>query len=531
MTELLHLSVATGWHKSLNRTAISRVLRSDQLIDRMIVYGDGRLEVKCIGWDNYWAPAQPGLNVENALRLQALKSHRKAYFASGYDLNLAPPYCQAYFCLLRALLTGAKHTPTLRSLLGLESFGITWWTDDKDRAAGVVTVRHPAYLLAKLREPKAYDDAKFLPIVYPLGDTDSGSANLFYYYRQIKIQDDPSASLLIYPAVDLANRTESFACIEAASSALSFKPDPRSRQRATAITDWAIAPFLKHPSTHDNRQPELSFVDIGGGSGSLLSEVSKQLIKSHRVLLKNRKFAWSIVDLGLQDATRRTHSPELRQHMSYIDYQPADYMTWIAEESTRIDCHKSDVVLICRLLNNLSRTNIEHSSSPDVVAEMTRVRNRPSPTIYHPADCLREPIPDCKSLIASNARVRLLDGTTFRQASLSDYYRGLYHISDQSGIALDDRRSLFFPIRRFNLEALILPDGGSILERLSRLAGLIVIEDVDLTAAILRSHLETLGLHHLAASDATDRVRMQSASLLCVTRRELESTLPGRRIW
>lgn len=531
MAELLHLPVATGWHKSLNRTAISRVIRSEQLIDKVWVCGDGRLEVKCVGWDDYWASALPGLNVENALRLQVLKSHRMAYIASGYDLSVAPAYCHAYFCLLRALLTGSKPTPALRSLLGLESFGISWWADEEARAAGAVTVRHPAYLLAKLREPKAYDDPKFLAVVCPRGDLVSGSANLFYYYRRIKIQDDPSASLLIYPAVDLASRTESFSCIEAASSALSFKPDPRSRQRATDITNWAIAPFLKHPSTHDYRQPELSFVDIGGGSGSLLSEVSKQLIKNHRYLLGDRKFVWSIVDLGLQDATRRTHGPELRQYMSYIDYRPADYMTWIAEESTQTDCRKSDVALICRLLNNLSRINIEHSSSPDVVAELTRVRKRPSPTIYHPADCLRKTNPDGKSLIASNARTRILGGTTFRQASLSDYYRGLYQVSDRCPKALNDRSSLFFPVRRFNLDALLLPEGSSILEHLCRLADLIVIEDVDLTAVVLVEHLKALGLHNLAASDATDRTRMQTARLLCITRCELESALPGRRIW
>ena len=80
-------------------------------------------------------------------------------------------------------------------------------------------------------------------------------------------------------------------------------------------------------------------------------------------------------------------------------------------------------------------------------------------------------------------------------------------------------------------EALILPDGSSMLDRLCRLAGMVVIEDVDLHAEVLIDHLKKCGLDHLAASDATDRVRMQSASLLCVCSRELETALPGRRIW
>lgn len=90
---------------------------------------------------------------------------------------------------------------------------------------------------------------------------------------------------------------------------------------------------------------------------------------------------------------------------------------------------------------------------------------------------------------------------------------------------------MFFPLRRFNPDALRLDDGSSLFEHLSRRADLVVIEDVDLTPELLRDHLEANGLHHLAASDPTHRNRMQTARLLCVTRRDLEAALPGRRIW
>jgi hypothetical protein len=531
MAGSIQLLNTTGWDKSLNRAAISSAIRSDQLINKIRVCDGGRLEIECIEWDDYWNPALPGLTTEVALQLHALGAFRKTYIASGYDLSIAPNYCQAYFSLLRSLLKRGSQRSALKSLLGLESFGITQTASDKAHAAGALTIRHPVYLLAKLREPKAYDDPKFLALICPHEVTGSGPAQLFYCYRQIKLQNDPSASLLIYPAVDLASRTESFTCIEAVASALSFKSDPRPRQRAEAIADWAIAPFLKHRSAHYNDRPDLSFADIGGGSGSLLSETSKQLIESHGALLHNRKFAWSIVDLCLQDTTRRTHSPELRRYMSYIDYQAVDYMAWIAEESIRSDCDRYDVVLICRLLNNLSRIKVEHSSSSDVATELTRVRKKPTSPNYHPADCLLGTAPDCESLITSNSRSRLLGGTTFRQASLSDYYQGLHLTSERSPKTQNYNGSLFFPLRRFNPDALVLPDGRSILNQLCRMANLIVIEDVDLTAELLLEHLKSKGLRHLAASDATNRIRMQSASLICVTRRELEAALPGRRIW
>lgn len=527
MANLIGQASSTGWEQTLYRSVIQNALRSGVLIQSMSIDGAGRIDLRVCDWDENWAGlASHGTDLRPALA--RLGASRRQYIESGYDLKLAVPYCQTYFSILRDLLGRARTEEALRVLLGLESFGIGWWGAEDVQAAGTITIRHPVYLLAKLREPQAYEDAKFLPIICPASLTDAPGASLFYYYRQIKIQSDPFASLLIYPSVDQSRRLESFGCIEAVSTALSFKPDPRSKQRAKAITDWAVAPFLEHQRSGNRDRPEISFVDIGGGSGALLAEICKRLVKEHRATLADRKFAWSIIDVSLQDATRRTHSRELRQQMSYLDYQPGDYGDWIVEQS-RASQRKYDVALVCRLLNNLSGINVESSSDPNLIAELSTVRKRPAPDVVHPADCLTGPSPDSRSLVASNARARVNGGITFRQASLSDYFRGLLRINGNHQV--EDERGLYFPVRRFNEAALLLPDGSSMLERLSVLADLIVIEDVDLHAAVLIEHLKKRKLDHLAASDATDRVRMQSASLLCVSRRELDAALPGRRIW
>jgi len=527
MANLLGQASATGWDQALHRSEIQSVLRSGALIQSMSIDGVGRIDLEVCDWDEYWA-SRANHGTDLLPGLAHLGTSRRQYIESGYDLNLAIAYCQAYFALLRSLLGGNDTNDALRALLGLESFGIGWWGYDGTQAAGTITIRHPVYLLAKLREPQAYEDAKFLPIICPVSLADAGGAPLFYYYRQIKIQSDPFASLLIYPSVVQSRRLESFGCIEAVASALSFKPDPRSKQRAKMITDWAVAPFLEHQRSDHRDRPDVSFVDIGGGSNALLAEICKRLVKEHRATLANRKFAWSIIDVSLQDATRRTHSRALRPHMSYLDYQPADYGDWIAEQS-RAGQRKYDVALVCRLLNNLSRIDIESTRDPNLIAELSIVRRRPAPDVVHPADCLAGPSPDCQSLVASNARARVDGGITFRQASLSDYFRGLHRVSGNH--QTEDERGLYFPVRRFNEAALILSDGSSMLDRLSSLADLILIEDVDLHADGLAEHLKKRKLDNLAASDATDHVRMQSASLPCVSRRELAAALPGRRIW
>ncbi|MEX2389506.1 MAG: hypothetical protein WD534_16645 [Phycisphaeraceae bacterium] len=536
MPNLLQREFATGWHKSVNRSIIGEALQSDQLIEQLVVLGDGRIDVRTMAWDAYWASVLPQMPPECRHLLATLEKSRHAYFSSRFELSKAIAYCHSYFRLLRELLClndAAIGVAALRALLGLESFAIAWSDDQDAAAAGAITIRHPVYLLAKLREPKAYEDPKFLPLICP-HSCHSDTSDLFYYYRQIKVHDDPAASLLVYPAANLGRRIESFACIESLASALSFKTDPRCRQRAKAITDWAISPFLSQRQALAGWRSgsELALVDIGGGSGALLGAVCKRLVAEHRTLLGDRRFVWSIVDLSLQDASRQTASPELRQQMSYIDYQPTDYKTWLSNEDEQHERSSSDVVLICRLLNNLSRMGIEMSNAPDVRAALTRRRGEAtSAADFHPADCLDEPTPDCTALIASNGRAKVFGGTTFRQASLSDYFRGLRRISQPLPSASPPEDSLFFPLRRFDHDALMLDNGSSIFDQLCRRTELVVIEDVDLTPELLQEHLAARGLHHLAASDATDRVRMQTGNLLCITRREFESALPRRRIW
>lgn len=125
----------------------------------------------------------------------------------------------------------------------------------------------------------------------------------------------------------------------------------------------------------------------------------------------------------------------------------------------------------------------------------------------------------------------MLRGSSFCQASLTDYYRGLYLI--ENGLPPRDAsdKAIYFPIRRFKDSALSLPDGFSIISKLVSIGHLLVIEDVDCNPAQLHTHLKYHGLNQLAVSDATDRQRMRSSRLLCVCDKFEQSHLPGKRIW
>jgi hypothetical protein len=529
-------STGSKWDRLANQSALIDVLRSPRLIDRIQLLGNGRLEVQAVDWKAYWEGALSELPPALMPSVAALEQARRRYIGGEYRLTNAIEYCHAYFALLRHLLTleqsETRHVG-LRTLLGMESFLIA--SHRGQNAAGTISLRHPVYLLAKLREPRAYDDPKFLALVAPLHSSEPrvSLARLYYHYRQMRFQRNPPASFFFYPAADKNKRASSFACVEEIQGAMSAMPDPRCQQRAEAIADWAVAPFLarrKIPSGAGRRR-ELSVLDIGGGTGALLAAICKRLLSQHASLIDEQTFTWTIIDAALQDASRWTGNRRLRQRMSWIHYRGMDFRSWIRTECQERNEPRVDVALVCRFLNNLSHVDVVASGSSAVMSMLSIGRGGNCPfQATDPVDCLRKVPPDIANLRASNSAAYVLGGRTFRQASLSSYYEGLWHVSRPMHGRFRTEAA-FFPLRRFDTDELLVDGRWSLLEALCSIASLVVIEDVDLAPDTLHEHLKQRGLVDLAARDATDRRRMQSAHILCLTQRRSAEALPGRRIW
>jgi len=193
-----------------------------------------------------------------------------------------------------------------------------------------------------------------------------------------------------------------------------------------------------------------------------------------------------------------------------------------------------DVALCCRLLDNLSSFSIGWVDDWYQVRKLSRrglARRDWQRGSYLPHVCLAPKGSGATALLASNAKVPLINGTTFLQLSLTDYYRAI-HLLTQGPPPADVRpEAVFFPIRRLGPSSLLLPSGDSALAALCSLSNLVVIEDIDLTPAILRRHLTASKSRDLAASDATNRSEMHGANLLCLSRKQFQDHLPGRRIW
>jgi hypothetical protein len=318
---------------------------------------------------------------------------------------------------------------------------------------------------------------------------------------------------------------------------LDNRPDPRHRQRAARIADWAISPFLTARARRTGQASgfPIAMADLGGGSMNLLSSICKRLVSHHPQVAQERDFQWTIVDLATQDPASRTASPRLRCQMRYAEYVPIDYRKWIEQQAIESASDTWDVILLCRVLNNESLFSIQQTRDPD---EIRILAGRAEDSTHNIADrccphrCLDEVMPRTNDLIASNAKVSIRGGRSFRQVSASLYFE-LLDRATRSGIsdAHGGTRSVFFPLRSFSRESLLLRDGSSMIGHLARLGRLLVIEDVDLNASALREHLASHRLTDIVAADVTDRARMQLGSLLCVAPKEEAACLPGRRIW
>jgi len=535
------LSQPSRLRQATNRSRLLEITRSKAILVELIADRDGYLDTRAVDWETYWQPHAAGLNEVGRQKLATLGQARDTYIASGFDPSEAVVDCQSYFDLLQSALRstiGQTGPLFLQALVGLEVFEIRGFWDETLLAAGAINLRHPVYLLGKLRWPRAQADPKFLPLVClpPDARRTRKPIQLFYHYRQISLDANTGTASLVFPAVPMDGRAASFGPIEWLTTALRSKPDPWSRRRAQQIADCAVGPFLAHHKMRpdDDTRGEIAFADIGGGSGVLVGHLCQNLLQRWAHAVADRSFAWTFVDLSVRNPARHTGSPRLRRAMSFAEYVAADYRSWALQEARKTTTPKWHIALISRLLNNLSTFSIEWTL--DLHEQRLLAGGRTGlPTssrpIWHPVNCLCANATQPSQLLISTGQVAIRDGRSLRQLSLTDYFEALHRLTQSDEPPAGRDSTVFFPIRRFNPDALRLEDGSSLFERLCAIANLVVVEDVDLTPHFLVQHLEHHRLVGLAASDATDERYMHSAHLFCVTRREQAPCLPGRRLW
>ena len=532
----------SGKDQSRHRSQILQIVRSERLIDTVRVNVDGRLRTVDISWDDFWKRSANKADGATSCLLDRLRQTHRDYVASGFALADAAPYCRSYFRLLRnVILAATQEQPfqlLLRAVVGFACFSLRWPDQQAAVAAGTVSARNPVYLLAKLRQPEAYDDPKFLPLIAPPqpGIHSAIGTGLYYHYRQIRLSSRDKISLLACPTANPQVRIDSFDCLQTVFAALTFRKDPRSARRAGWIVDRAIAPFLRRLDARERpgQTSDVRVADLGGGSGALLRDITIQLALHHCDCLHGARLDWTVVDVKLRQSCFKSAVNSVRRYVRKAKGEVSDFREWVEQQNASAVVRPFTVVLLARLLNNMSEFTIKRTADRGETQQLAKGQltdDAWARQTFVPHVCLRDGLAGVSRLIASNARVRLGEEKAFSQLSLSDYFRGLALINEMPSGSISGPRSAWFPVRRFNQKSLLLRSGGSILQRLCQIASLIVIEDVDLDATAMIEHLSRHQLTGLAASDATDRLHMQGSNLICASARQYSDCLPGRRFW
>ena len=519
---------AAGLSQAYARLLIKQALFSDEIL--VVVKTDwyGQIKLATHPWEIYWADVVPFLAESEIVLLQSLRRQRQALVNSNCNQAEIAAYCASYHALLDAIMRKSSTWPAdvqaiiLGRILGFECFTIKWHGANSSIAAATSTSKNPNYLLSRLKFRQSQHDSKYLAII-----TTATTPELFYHYRQIKLDDELDIRLLLYPMVSIPKRADSFEILESFVNGCSCKTDPHVTQRAKSLVESVLLPFWQKSSdVQQNNSREINVVDIGGGTGALVSNMWRYLLKHHPNYVKDSYLSCSIIGLRVQNPLRHFNKGILKGTISYLDYVQSDYLEWLCKQSEKNNT-TYDFAMICRLLNNISTFEINETSDWRIIAKLgggvSALLGKPQ-TDQLPVSVLKS---DRVSKIRlSNRKVGVDNGKTFRHMALSDYYRGLAYLT--KGAQPYSDKSAFYPLRQFNRNALYTSDGKSIFERLTKIAKLTIIEDVDLSRAVLLQHLAGIANTAVYASEIKRQGGANVAAVFCITGERYKHALPGK---
>jgi hypothetical protein len=365
------------------------------------------------------------------------------------------------------------------------------------------------------------DDVKYLPLVLCLDP--QANSKIFYHYRQFKLSEQ--TSLLCYLPVDLSQRANGFKCYQKLNLAVCSKADSRIDFRASCITKFIITPMLKKL-----QYPEYKILDLGAGSGELMKSICIESAKNEKKQGRSCRFSITLVDVDFHKPERHVVNRSFFQATKDYVCRRSDFREWIDQEFESSHRESHDIALMCRLLNNTSTFEIERIDDWLQVNRFNRKRlgfQQWQEEKYLPHNVLASDF-QRNDLHITNARIPLLRGHTYSSASLSKYYQGIFLLQNEP-MRQSGNPPIFYLVRRLPEQRLIQNDGKSLLEKVCKISKIMAIEDVDLDATTLRSHLRKFKLNSLAAFDLTDRKRMQTSQLLCVCQAEYAEVFPANR--
>ena len=496
-------------------------------MSRITVSANGLLGVETQGWSSYWTPLQRLGSTELNEALDHLRFAWSNYILSGFTAELRREFCFRYFFLLNSLSLKRRYWETskawkdaVRSVLGFECFGVAGDSSPEPLAAATCSLRNPCYLLAKLKMPEAPDDTQFLPLI-TLSSTQE--VKLFFHYRQYTLSFSSPMSLFVYPAAAIEDRAASLRLVGTLENGLRQSADPWTPERAKHLYAGVIRPLLDSHMPDGSGKLEVEFVDVGAGSGSLMSAICRQVLQSS-AFDAFRIRVWS-VDIQPFDPIRFYRALGLRESVDTLASIGADYRDWLSTSTVLPPKRGPRVALLSKVLDTSGQFSVQ---------AVPRSQFGPAHSAHEPPHCcLSETGKGPEALGISNARMHTHAGRGYALRSLSPFYGTMSSFLCEEPPEHGSRAEDFLPTRTFNHVSLVTSHGGSVIAHLSGQCDYVLIEDADLAPPDVVAHMGRFSLHSLAVLDMTRSLRLKGNHLylVCDTSRSPRLDCQGERIW
>lgn len=460
------------------RSRLNALLRQNVLIRCIRIQGK-RLSFETQSWEKYWEGAFTR-TPSSVKRLQeAWNNHCLSAFSplSGKILG------SAYMAALRDSLKGKWSAEAQNRLLSLENATIHNGDAAEPLAAMTANFRNPILLFQQSPSDAGshHNDTMLLPLV--AAGTDDCACVFFHYRRQSLLRNTDDA-LLFFPRVDLSERGDSFRILQELVELLVHEWDSRIEQRAALLSDKVIVPIL--PGLLKAGSP-LRVLDIGSGAGLFTSRLIKRVWRSD--VADRQTLDLTLMDQLNIDPERHFREHTLAKSLVNIRYIKSDYATGIQSFANR-KRPAFDLVLFLRILHNISTFHITDDADAG-----SRYEADPA---------------------------------------LSDYFGAMVQaFPDLSNCMADGKegRCCWLPIRKFNTNALMLPDGQSLINAITRIGRAVLIEDGDLQPETLERHIESYCPGDVVMHDLSRRLRLSTNHVYIIARKGIDAHLGGDVLW
>ena len=484
---------------------LASVIRSPDVVIALEPMPGGSFRARTETWVSHWQAAHWLGDESIVMAIDQLGQARKRYIESEFDLAEAKRYCFFYFSLLDMALASAARVDRpaqwqkiLQAVLGFECFPIRDLSPARGgECAATTTLRNPAYLLAKLKAPRAEDDTRFLPLV----TLDDGKAGrLFFHYRQFRVAKSPPLALLALLPNDSGLRLAGVRLAANLGRALHSNPDPYARQRGSRLWRHVLQPLVEKVMA-ESPGVSLEIVDVGSGSGRLAFEVCRRYVEwgirdGPEPLLR----LWFVERSG-NDPSALFRDKSIHRYVRGLTVLPSDYHEWLGKFPPLPTPSGLRVGIVSKVFDLASTFVIDQASVRELdLGPVQQANGRDAE--YLPTNCLASDGAGPEALIVSDSRTPVERGHMFPQLSLGVYYRGLSIVAG-SAEATDPAGPPALPVRTFDPRALAAADGSSVLEHLCRQCTYVVVEDQDLRPKDMLDHLRAFSLRRVAALHLT----------------------------